>query len=61
MKTNWILLLLLLSWLTDEATGLAQTSDAPLPDGVKAVWTLDQAFREHTSTQERGCLNSLWR
>jgi beta-galactosidase/beta-glucuronidase len=61
MKVNQTLLLLLLAWLTGEAGGLAQNPDAPLPAGVKAVWALDKAFCEHTATQERVCLNGLWR
>ena len=32
-----------------------------LPDGVKAVWDLDKAYRETTPTQERVCINGLWR
>lgn len=32
-----------------------------LPTGVKAVWDLDSAFREKTSTRERVCINGLWR
>jgi beta-galactosidase len=34
---------------------------APLPSGVKAVWDLEKAHREKTSTRERVCLNGLWR
>ena len=36
-------------------------SDAALPEGVKAVWDLDKAFREKTATRERVCLSGLWR
>jgi beta-galactosidase/beta-glucuronidase len=32
-----------------------------LPQGVKAVWDLDEALREKTSTRERICINGLWR
>jgi hypothetical protein len=32
-----------------------------LPDGVRAVWDLDKAYREATPTRERICLNGLWR
>jgi hypothetical protein len=35
--------------------------DAPLPEGVKAVWEIGKAYREATSTRERVCLNGLWR
>ncbi|HZZ57290.1 MAG TPA: hypothetical protein VFE31_05620 [Opitutaceae bacterium] len=38
----------------------ATESAAPLPAGVKAVWDLDQAYRESTATRERVCLNGLW-
>ncbi len=34
--------------------------NAPLPNGVSAVWDLEKAFRESTPTQERVCLNGLW-
>lgn len=34
---------------------------APLPEGVRAVWDLSNAFRETTPTRERICLNGLWR
>jgi beta-galactosidase len=32
-----------------------------LPDGVKAVWNLDKAFREKTATRERISINGLWK
>src|SRR5437870_11187257 len=35
--------------------------DVALPPGVKAVWDLDKAQREKTTTRERVCLNGLWR
>jgi beta-galactosidase len=34
---------------------------APLPEGVRAVWSLDRAWHETTPTRERICLNGLWR
>lgn len=34
---------------------------AVLPEGVKAVWDLDKAHRDTTSTRDRICLNGLWR
>ena len=58
MNRQRFLFFLLLAWQT---AGLAQNPDAPLPPGGRAVWTLDKAFREHTATQERVCLNGLWR
>jgi hypothetical protein len=33
----------------------------PLPPGVKAVWDVDKALHEATSTRERLCINGLWR
>jgi len=32
-----------------------------LPEGVRAVWDLEKAYREATSTRERVCINGLWR
>jgi hypothetical protein len=36
-------------------------SEAPLPSGVKSVWSIENAYRERTPTRERICLNGLWR
>ena len=43
------------------STALADSFAAPLPAGVRAVWTLDSAFREATPTRERISINGLWR
>src|SRR5438045_2102064 len=43
------------------STALADSLAAPLPAGVRAVWTLDSAFREATPTRERISINGLWR
>jgi hypothetical protein len=43
------------------AVEAAAQSEAPLPQGVRAVWDLDKALRETTSSRERVCLNGLWR
>ncbi len=32
-----------------------------LPEGVKAVWDMGQAYRETTPTRERISINGLWR
>ncbi|HYG77338.1 MAG TPA: glycoside hydrolase family 2 TIM barrel-domain containing protein [Planctomycetota bacterium] len=40
---------------------VAAADDAPLPAGVKAVWSLDKAWRETTPARERISLNGLWR
>ena len=31
-----------------------------LPEGVKAVWDLNKAYREATATREHICINGLW-
>jgi hypothetical protein len=33
----------------------------PLPEGVRAVWDMDKAYRETTPTRERISINGLWR
>jgi beta-galactosidase len=32
-----------------------------LPEGVRAVWDVEKAYRESTPTRERMCINGLWR
>src|SRR3954470_10028183 len=39
----------------------AEPAPVTLPDGVSAVWDLARATHEATATQERVCLNGLWR
>ncbi len=34
---------------------------APVPEGVKVVWSPEQAHHETTPTRERICINGLWR
>ncbi len=34
---------------------------AVLPEGVKAVWDVEKAYRQSTTTRERICINGLWR
>ena len=41
-------------------SALAGQPMVTLPSGVKAVWDLDLAYRETTSTRERICINGLW-
>jgi len=36
------------------------SADVQLPNGIKAVWNLEKAFREKTATRERICMNGLW-
>ena len=39
----------------------AAQSEPVLPQGVKAIWDLEKAFREATPTRERISINGLWR
>ncbi len=34
---------------------------AGLPEGVKAVWDVEKAYRQSTPTREKICINGLWR
>ena len=40
--------------------GVGKSKDSKPPKGVKAVWNLDNAYREATPTRERICINGLW-
>ncbi len=55
----------LASLFASQAVGLGQgvrgEEAVQLPTGVTAVWDLGKAYRETTSTQERMCINGLWR
>ena len=54
--------LVLLTRLDDAAMLMAAAApEDVLPSGVKAVWNLETAERDKTSTRERVCLNGLWR
>jgi len=55
----WIIALAA-SWLV-AAQQTAVAADAALPTGVKAVWDIGKAHRETTATNERVCINGLWR
>ena len=49
-------------WIQALVSGVrADDFAALLPDGVKAVWTLNKSHREMTPTRERICINGLWR
>jgi len=62
MTTNRALLLISTAGLLSVSGAFCHAQDdAPLPDGVKAVWDLGKAWREKTPTRERVCLNGLWR
>jgi len=58
--TSLILCIALSRWLVGAALGQDEFA-APLPAGVRAVWDIDQAYRETTATREQLCLNGLWR
>ena len=38
----------------------AQQPAVTLPDGVKAVWDFDKAYKQTTPTREKICINGLW-
>jgi len=41
--------------------GLSRDSDVvQLPEGIRAVWDIDKAYRLSTPTRERICINGLW-
>jgi len=63
MRTYWQLRIVVLASVIVAATQATCTaqSAARLPQGVKAVWDLDKAYRETTPTRERICINGLWR
>jgi beta-galactosidase/beta-glucuronidase len=43
------------------ARAASPVDEAPLPEGVRAVWDMMLAHREATPTRERICINGLWR
>ncbi|GMV83657.1 MAG: hypothetical protein AMXMBFR7_48410 [Planctomycetota bacterium] len=61
--TNRILMLAVLVLFVKGAGGMlyAAETETVLPEGVRAVWNLDKAWRESTPTRESVCLNGLWR
>ena len=56
----WIVVAIASAFGMGETDCHAQAA-AGLPQGVKAVWDLAQAYRETTPTRERVCINGLWR
>ncbi len=54
-----VLIVLVFGALQEVAAG--QDAVIELPDGVEAVWGLEEAYRESTKTRERICINGLWR
>lgn len=57
------LLLYFSTLLAAQIVGFAYAAsvDVQLPNGIKAIWHLEKAFREKTATRQRVCLNGLWR
>src|SRR5262245_2821640 len=61
-KHSWFCLIAgLACGLTSVPSARAEDRVAPLPPGVKAVWSFDKAEREVTPTRERVSINGLWR
>jgi hypothetical protein len=63
MKAHWQLWMVVMMGVTVGTTpGREEAqSAAPLPEGVRAVWDVNKAYRETTPTRERICINGLWR
>jgi hypothetical protein len=59
--TRLELLVTLIASVEAHSVASAQTGDAQLPPGVRAVWDAGKAYRETTPTRERVCINGLWR
>ena len=63
MTRNWGLYFTTLPFyfaLVLTAGGTGEPAQVQLPWGVKAVWSMDRAYRETTPTRERICVNGLW-
>jgi beta-galactosidase len=61
MHRSIVVLATLITAVTYIAPAAGQSADVRLPAGVHAVWDLDKAYREKSTTRERICLNGLWR
>ncbi len=65
LETTWLRNSMVCTvWLlvaVGSAGAASPVDDAPLPDGVRAVWDLKLAHREATRSRERICINGLWR
>ncbi|MGQ9730081.1 MAG: carbohydrate binding domain-containing protein [Candidatus Zipacnadales bacterium] len=57
----WNLLVGIAWFLACAEKSCPQGDAVTLPQGVMAVWDMDKASRETTSTRERICINGLWR
>ena len=60
-SVKWTLRACLVSVALGALGGVSLGENATLPAGVKAEWDLGKAYRETTPTQERICINGLWR
>ena len=61
---RWAAQLLFAAWFVSNPLACLQAQDPvpeDLPPGVRAVWSLDKAFSESTTTRGRVSLNGLWR
>ena len=60
-RTVWAWALTLLAFGFVGWAAAQEGGNVALPEGVKAVWDLDKAYRQSTPTRERVCINGLWR
>ena len=60
-RTSWMSLAACVPMLSIVNSASGDEFAAPLPNEVQAVWDVDKAFRETTTTRERICINGLWR
>lgn len=58
MKPSLLLIALTFAFAS---ASFGASGSVELPEGVKAVWQLEKAYREATPTMQRVCLNGLWR
>ena len=61
VPTRWFWMVAVVCVTFVAAEDVVFGEDAKLPRGVKAVWDMAKAYRETTLTQERICINGLWR
>src|SRR5262245_4779552 len=56
-----LLFALFVAWAATTSAVAQDTFAVSLPEGVKAIWESNKAYRESTSTREKICVNGLWR
>jgi hypothetical protein len=61
MKLRLLLAAIVAVVVTGSLALCADPSAVPLPNGVRPVWNLNDAYHETTPTRERICINGLWR